>query len=196
MEFQLKDPACQSLFVAFKQKQNVCVLREDFQGASKAKASASEVRRLGRQLTALRSLNKATVDSKHILNAGNINLDDADAVRKIREQKNQTLQRDVMREREEQALLEKLDFIREEAIASSHAIGVVIGLDSFMSSKRQAKEHALEEKTAIDQAGKKEMDMLNALLTSTTSANVPVEAYLKCHDGLTEMMKTWLLNST
>ena len=151
MESQLKDEGCKTLFRAYRNKQESCVLREDFHGASLAKAQAIEVIRLGKQLDACRALAKATLDSNKM--EQDIDLDDADAVRKIRNQKDQKRKRDVMREREEEAILKKLDEMRGEAVANSRAVGVLVGLDSFLSTKKQAKERKMVEEAAVERAG-------------------------------------------
>ena len=199
METNLKDPGCRTLFFAFKQRQQHCVLREDFRGASQAKLQVAEVTRLGRQLDACRALHKATIDSSKA--TADVNLDDADAIRKIRNQKEQKMKRDVMREREEQALLSKLEEMREEAISQSKAIGVVVGLDSFLSRKTQEKEQKLEQKAAIESAGlpnrsdEGSSEMISNLADIAPGVHVPVETYTSLHKKLEATMRSWLLHS-
>ena len=189
MDLKLQDPACQTLYEAFKQKQNACVFREDFAGASAAKIIAQEVRRLCRQLVALRSLHKASLDQNKIMD--DIDLDDINSVRTIRERKNQKLHKDVMRDREEESILNQLDIIRAKAIASSNAVGVVLGIESFVSTKHAARDHVLQEQLAIDTAGMKELDMI-----LHPRDLIPVDKYIACHQTLEHLINVWVLNST
>jgi hypothetical protein len=187
MDLKLNDPACQTLYEAFRQKQNACVIREDFVGAGKAKEIALEIRRLARQLIALRSLHETSNITNRMRE--NINLDDADAVRRIRERKNQKIHKDIMRDREEESILEQLDLIREEAIASSSIVGVVTGLDSFVSTKKKERDQKLKEQYQIENANMKDIeDILN-------TPAIPVEKYIQCHNELENIMHSWVVNS-
>ena len=190
METQLKDPSCRTLLFAFKQKQHHCVLREDFKGASQAKLQAAEVTRLGRQLDACRALHKASIDSSKA--TSDINLDDVDAVRKIRNRKDQKMKRDVMREREEEALLNRLDVMREEAISQSRAVGVVVGLDSFLSSKQIIKDQIEEEKLILGDGNSILHDddgmELSSLADLSSGIHIKVETYINLHAKLESTM--------
>jgi hypothetical protein len=104
-----------------------------------------------------------------------------------------------MREREEKAILKKLDEIREDAVAKSRAVGVLVGLDSFLSTKIQTEEKKMEEQAAVERAGiegsddgEKESSTLSKL---STGQRIPLETYVANQSTLEETMKTWLLHS-